>query len=135
MAVLLPFFAIPVVMMGFPTITAVKIGQEGVDIQNQTNALQSNPNDKATRESLEASVRDLKSRSFRNPEIVANIAKAELALGHNADATVDFEREKQLRARQPSPAVAATAGPHDPGKSSASKLPAGKPTHASHGKR
>jgi tetratricopeptide (TPR) repeat protein len=89
---LLLFFVIPIVMIGFPAITSFKISQEGVEIDKQTTALQSNPNDETTRKSLETNVSDLKNRPFKNPQIIASLAKAQYALGREADAKQNLEK-------------------------------------------
>ena len=131
-AVLLPFFAIAIVMMGFPTISAVKIGQEGVDIENQTTALQNNPDDEAARKKLEADVSDLKSRSFKNPETIAKIARAEFALGHNADAKQDMEKANALQADPKSQTTAAKASQYDTKAQSALQKPSKNPASGTH---
>jgi len=89
---LLAFFAIPIVMIGFPTISSFKISQEGVDIENQTTALQNNPNDEASRKSLETSVGELKKRSFTNPKTLAQLARAEYALGDESEAKQNMDK-------------------------------------------
>lgn len=89
---LLPFFAVPVVMMGFPTITSFKISQEGVEIDNQTTALQNNPNDEASRKALQSNVVELKKRSFNSPETLARLARAEYALGQEQEARTDVAK-------------------------------------------
>ncbi|HTS36951.1 MAG TPA: hypothetical protein VMH04_14840 [Candidatus Solibacter sp.] len=86
---LLAFFAVPIVMMGFPTISSFKISQEGVEIDNQTTALQNNPNDEASRKALETNVVELKKRSFSNPQTLAKLARAEYALGQEQEAKND----------------------------------------------
>ena len=97
---LLPFFAIPIVMMGFPTITSIKINQDGVDIENQVQALQNNPNDEASRKALESNVSFLKSRPFKDPATVAKIARAEYALGQDADAAQNLQKALQVDPKQ-----------------------------------
>ena len=97
---LLPFFAIPIVMIGFPTITSIKINQDGVDIENQVQALQNNPNDEASRKALETNVRFLKSRHFKDPATIAKIARAEYALGQDADAKQNLQKALQADPKQ-----------------------------------
>lgn len=99
---LLPFFAVPIVMMGFPTITSFKISQEGVEIDNQTTALQNNPNDEASRKALASNVVELKKRSFTSPQTLARLARAEYALGQEQEAKTDVaEALKSDPALQP----------------------------------
>jgi hypothetical protein len=89
---LLFFFALPIVMIGFPTIQSIKIGAEGVEIDNQTTALQDNPQDEASRNALASKLNDFKNRTFKNPQAVATIARAEFALGQDADAKQNMQK-------------------------------------------
>jgi hypothetical protein len=89
---LLPFFAIPIVMIGFPTISAVKIGGEGVDIENQTAEVQKDPDNEASRKALESTLNDLKGRPFKNAETITKIARAEFALGQDAEAKRNVDK-------------------------------------------
>ena len=97
---LLPFFAIPIVMMGFPTITSIKINQDGVDIENQVQALQNNPNDGASRKALESNVGFLQGRPFKDPATIAKIARAEYALGQDANAKQNLQKALQADPKQ-----------------------------------
>jgi tetratricopeptide (TPR) repeat protein len=89
---LLLFFALPIVMIGFPTISIIKIGEAGVEIDNQVPALQENPQDEASRAALASNLNELKGRPFKNPETVANIARAEFALGQDEDAKQSVQK-------------------------------------------
>jgi tetratricopeptide (TPR) repeat protein len=97
---LLPFFAIPIVMMGFPTITSIKINKDGVDLENQVQALQNNPDDEASRKALEAQVSFLQGRTFKNPATNTNIARAEYALGQDARAKQNLQKALQADPKQ-----------------------------------
>ena len=97
---LLPFFGIPIVMMGFPTITSIKINQGGVDIENKVQALQNNPNDEASRKVLESNVSFLQGRPFKDPATIANIAGAEYALGQDANAKQNLQKALQIDPKQ-----------------------------------
>jgi tetratricopeptide (TPR) repeat protein len=93
---LLLFFAFPIVMIGFSTITTIKISEEGVEIDNQTSALLNNPNDEASRQALESNLSGLKGRKFSDPGTITKIARAEFALGQDKEAQQNVE--KALRA-------------------------------------
>jgi len=97
---LLPFFAVPIVMMGFPTITSIKISQDGVDIENQVLALQKDPNDEASRKALESNVKFLQGRPFRDPATIARIAGAQFALGQESQAQQNLQKALQADPKQ-----------------------------------
>jgi tetratricopeptide (TPR) repeat protein len=89
---LLLFFTFPIVMIGYPTIGTIKISEEGFEIDKQTLALQTNPNDEASRKALESNLNDFKGRPFTNPETITKIARAEFALGQDAEAKQNVEK-------------------------------------------
>ncbi len=89
---LLLFFMLPVIMIGFPYWQSVKISQDSIEIEKQTAALQSDPNNEAARKSLEADVGRLSGRSFKNPRTLANLAEAKYALGHENEAKQDLNK-------------------------------------------
>jgi hypothetical protein len=85
-AALLPFFAIPVVMIGYPTIQSVSFGKDVVTITKATEELQSDPANTTARQTLQRAVEKTASRPATNPQTMAKIAAAQFALGDRAAA-------------------------------------------------
>jgi tetratricopeptide (TPR) repeat protein len=94
--VLMPFFAFPIVMIGFSTISIIKISDAGVEIDNQVSALQENPQNEASRKALASNLNELKGRPFANPQTVVKIASAEFALGQDTDAKRSVQKALSL---------------------------------------
>lgn len=83
---LLAFFALPIVMIGFPAISSVKVGEGVVEIDKQTTALLSKPQDQQTRANLQSQVSQIEARPFKNPTVLATLARAQFALGDESKA-------------------------------------------------
>lgn len=127
---LLLFFVFPIVMIGFPTIQSIKIGEEGAEIDNQVSTVQANPKDEGARKALELTLNNLKGRQFNNPHTNTSIASAELALGQkdaaaqrlqealnkdpNLESAKDLIARYNIRLRQDTAASGASNGvpPH-----------------------
>lgn len=95
---LLPAFGLPIVMVGFPAIQSIEISSNTVKIQTNEDALQSDPTDKEVRASLTQAVSALSARPIRDPATSLTIARAQIALGHNAEAEKKIE---QVLAKSP----------------------------------
>lgn len=89
--VLLFFFIIPVVMIGWPSIAKIQINEAGIALENTLHKYESNPNDTETRGALQAYVEELENRGVKNPKTLINIARANYMLGNDSDAlhTID----------------------------------------------
>ncbi len=83
---LLLFFVLPIGMMGFPAITSIKIKDGTVEIEKQTHALQSKPQDQQARAALEIAVSKVADRPIHDPNTLTTVAQAQFALGHDAQA-------------------------------------------------
>lgn len=83
---LLAFFLLPIMMIGFPAISEIKIEQGVIEIQKQTDALREDPNNAEKRASLQNSLAKLEERPFKDPGTLATIATAQFAVGHDASA-------------------------------------------------
>jgi hypothetical protein len=83
---LLAFFALPIVMIGFPGISSFKVGEGVVEVDKQTTALLSKPQDQQTRASLQSQVSQIEARPFKNPTVLATLARAQFALGDESKA-------------------------------------------------
>ena len=80
---LLLFFAISVLMMGFPAISKVKFDKDGVEIDKITRELADNPSDVAAKTKLENLIGETKSRLIESPKGLVKIARAEAVLGNH----------------------------------------------------
>jgi tetratricopeptide (TPR) repeat protein len=86
---LLPFFFLPIVMIGWTAIKSVSYDNGKIDIEKTTNALIQNPADTALQKKLEKSVATFDTtRAANDPVALNNISKAYYALGKYDDATV-----------------------------------------------
>ncbi len=99
---LLPFFALPVVMIGFYAIQSIEIGQYTITLANETASLQNNPNDAAVRSSLKSTLEKIGSRPFTNPDTLTKIAAAHFALGNESAAKEALAKALKADPTQPS---------------------------------
>lgn len=76
---MLPFFVISIAMMGYPSIESIQYENGIVTIQNDTSQIESNPNDTAARQQIEAQVEKLAPRAT-NAKDAAIIDRARTAL-------------------------------------------------------
>jgi tetratricopeptide (TPR) repeat protein len=91
----LAFFAIPIVMIGYPSIQKISFQDGAVTIEKTTEQLQAAPTDAAVRSNLEKQVANLASRPTADPAALTNIAKAQFALGHRAEAETNVQKALQ----------------------------------------
>src|SRR5690242_15523176 len=93
--VLLPFFLLPIIMIGFPSIKSFKGGGIEVDVQTlqeKTTTVENNPNDEAARSNLQAAVQKAQTLVTTNDasaEVAEGIARGNAALG-NTDRAVEW---------------------------------------------
>jgi len=83
---LLMFFAIPIIMIGFPGVKSFEISASVIKIEKATRALEEDPTDKDLRASLEKEVTNVSSRPIGNPRVSTTIARAQVALGNDVAA-------------------------------------------------
>lgn len=74
------FFAIPVLMLVWPSVQKIKIDGQGAEIEKQVAAVEKNPTDENKKE-LEETVAALEDRNVKDPEVVKKIIKAHYLLG------------------------------------------------------
>lgn len=88
---LLPFFLLPVVMMGYSGIATIKLKDGVLEIEKKVHELQQRPEDKELRASLQSDVSNISARPFKNPNTLTTIAQAQFALGQEktAETTLD----------------------------------------------
>lgn len=80
---LVMFFAISIIMIGFPGVQSFEISASVIKIQKQTLALEQNPTDTDARESLSNAVASVSDRPLSDPRAVTTIAHAQLVLGND----------------------------------------------------
>jgi hypothetical protein len=83
---LLAFFVLPIAMIGYPSITSIQVKDGAVEIDKTTHELQSKPQDQQTRASLQAQVSQFERRPFKDPALLATLARAQFALGDESKA-------------------------------------------------
>jgi tetratricopeptide (TPR) repeat protein len=80
------FFALSIVMIGFPAYSKIEITKDGVTLEKDTQQLLQNPTDKALRDSVSSQVRVLSARPLSDPNQLSTLARAQIALGDNGAA-------------------------------------------------
>jgi len=89
---LLSFFAVPVVMIGFPSIKSIQFHDGVVTVDKLTHDLQQDPTNAALRTSLDKQVAEVTSRPTTNPASVAAIGSAQFALGDHIAAAINLRK-------------------------------------------
>jgi tetratricopeptide (TPR) repeat protein len=92
---MLAFFAIPIAMIGYPSIQKITFQNGAVTIDKTTEQLQAAPTDATVRSNLESQVAGLASRPTANPAALTSIARAQFALGHRAEAETNLQKALQ----------------------------------------
>jgi|GEM_PF-4499000 hypothetical protein len=94
----LPFFIIPVIMVGYPSIKSVQFFDAILNMNEQTNVVNNNVQDSTARASLETKVAALKSdtRSQSSAKALASIARAQVALGEYDSAAIYVQQAERL---------------------------------------
>ena len=82
LAGLLAFFAVSIVMMGYPSIKSVQVQKDGIDIEKTARELQANPDKAEVRSQLEQQVSSIGDRPISDPTTLTHLATAQFALGH-----------------------------------------------------
>lgn len=105
---LLPFFLIPVIMVAFPTLRSVKIGDIVINVKKLTAIVNNNPADTGAGNQLEKSVEQLKATGnlARNGDALLAVANAQIALGKYDSAALYLNKAGQT-ASQPSEIISA----------------------------
>jgi hypothetical protein len=99
---LLIFFAIPIIMIGFPGVKSFEVSAGVVKIEKDTRALEENPTDKNLRVSLEKTVANLSARPIADPHASTTIARAQLAPGNGTAAEARLEKALKEASQLPS---------------------------------
>jgi tetratricopeptide (TPR) repeat protein len=86
------FFLLPIVMIGFPVVSSIKLMNNLIEITKATRELEQTPTDKSAREDLVTAVQSVAARPFSNPETLTTIARAQVALGNDAGALTNLDK-------------------------------------------
>lgn len=78
---LLPFFAIPVVLMGFPFLETIKISGDGVELKKLAQQLEQEPENAEARAEFEELLLVMDSRPYQKPGNLFELAKAHAVAG------------------------------------------------------
>ena len=93
---LLVFFAIPIAMIGYPSIQKLTFQDGVLTIENMTEHLQVDPTDATLRSSLERQVASVASRPIADPDALAKIARAQFALGKHSAAETTMQKARRM---------------------------------------
>lgn len=95
---LLPFFLVPIIMVAYPTLKSIKVGDIILDIQEQAKIVEQNPKDTAAAQQLEKSIAQIKSndRLLNNSNALVAVANAQMVLGNYSAATNFLNKAKQV---------------------------------------
>ena len=75
------FFAVPVLLLVWPSIQKIKIDGKGAEIEKQVAEVQKNPTEE-NKEKLQDLVSDVEDRNVKDPDVKKGIAKAHFILGN-----------------------------------------------------
>ena len=89
---LLPFFAVSIVMIGFPSIKSVEFHNGIVKIEKTTHALEQDPAKASLREALSQEVTRTAARPSSDPRVPTTLARAQIALGDDAGAEANLQK-------------------------------------------
>ena len=98
---LLPFFLIPVLMIGFPGIASLSFQSKIGTLTLATSQLQENPSDTALRQTLQTEVNQTASMPVNDPKALTAIASAQFALGDHQAAEAKLQAVLQKSPQLP----------------------------------
>jgi len=98
---LLVFFAIPIVMIGYPSIKSIEFDKDVVKIEKFTRELKDNPTDPAVRNELGRAVNDVAGRPSSRPAKLAVLGSAQFALGNESAASETLQKAIQADPKAP----------------------------------
>jgi len=83
---LLPFFAIPVVLMGFPFFETIKINQDGVELKKLARLVEEEPENAEARAEFDQLLLTMDSRPYQRPDNLFELARAHVVAGDTGTA-------------------------------------------------
>ncbi|MEO8399370.1 MAG: hypothetical protein ABI550_06075, partial [Ignavibacteriaceae bacterium] len=84
--VLLPFFIIPILMIGFPGYQKISYDNGVVTIEKKLEELAKNPSDSSARKDIQNTIADIENRPTSNTETLINVGKGSAAVGDTVKA-------------------------------------------------
>jgi tetratricopeptide (TPR) repeat protein len=96
---LLPFFALSIVMMGYPSIRSVQYKDGILTVEKTTHELEKDPTNAALRNQLEQKITEVATRPAASDSAAVTLAKAQYTLGHEEAAAREVRRALQLDPR------------------------------------
>ncbi len=94
---LLGFFVIPIICIGYPSIESIQYKDGVLTVNKATDQLVDHPENPQARAALEQKIQLLAPRIANSPADAATLAKAQFALGHEADAAQNLEKALQAK--------------------------------------
>ena len=96
--VLIPFFLISVVMVAFPTLSSVKVGDFIIDVRDQTKLVSENPTDSIAVKNLIESLNQLANNKklLTNSDALVAAANAEIVLGEYESASEYLKKGEEI---------------------------------------
>ncbi|MBN1570771.1 MAG: tetratricopeptide repeat protein [Acidobacteria bacterium] len=95
------FFALPIVMIGFPGIKSIEISESMVKIERDIENLKRDPMNIDSRVSLNENLAKVSARPISDPDLSATIARAQIAIGNETAAEARVARILREAPRQP----------------------------------
>ncbi len=86
LAVLLPFFALTILMIGFPALQKFRFTKDGFELVKETETVEAHPDDAPKTAKLEGTTRRVDKRPTRDPQVKLRVARAYDALHRPAQA-------------------------------------------------
>ncbi len=96
---LLPFFMMPVLMIGFPAFQKIRFADGQLELEKRTRKVAENPGDEKARAELKASLERVASRPTSDPKANLTAARAYKALGQPERALAKVDSALRLNPR------------------------------------
>jgi hypothetical protein len=98
---LLLFFALPIILVGWPGIQEIKISGSEVDIDKYSAQLQQDPTNQTARTSLSQAVSGIAARPWNDPAVLTKLATAQLMLADTQAAKANLSKALQSKSAPP----------------------------------
>ncbi len=94
---LLPFFFIPIIMVGFPGIQKIKFDKGVIEIETLTATVEQDPTNVEAKNQLEVQLKAIGNRSVSKPSTLKIMEKAYMAVGDTPKAIIYRDRLLPIR--------------------------------------
>lgn len=88
---LFPFFALPIIMIGYPSIQQFKVAGNEITLRDELKTLAQSPDDPTAQEKVKEALVKLEERPIRDPSTLVTIAEAQVAVGDTTKALKTLE--------------------------------------------